>query len=183
MPTPSTLLASLALLFGVGAPAASAESGTAATTVPTWRLQPLPALSMSAPTSASLGSGSAGGTISASLGTVTVADSRAGQMSWTATVTATDFTTGAGGPAQTITRNNVAYWSGPVTAFSGGARSRTPGQPTAADRVPLSSPVTAFSSRKFPNATSTSWRPTLVVTIPAQATAGTYTGVITHSVA
>lgn len=45
--------------------------------------------------------------------------------------------------------------------------------------------VTAFTGSKGPGQSevSTSWEPTLVITVPAAATTGTYTGVITHSVA
>ncbi|MET8158373.1 hypothetical protein ABZT47_18515 [Sphaerisporangium sp. NPDC005289] len=109
-------------------------------------------------------------------------DSRTGSASWTATVSATDFTTGAGTASQTISKGNIAYWSGPTTASSG-AGTRTPGQPTAAQRVPLSSPVVAFKGTKSPLAATTSWQPTLVVTIPVSVQTGVYTGVITHAVA
>ncbi|GIH61028.1 hypothetical protein [Microbispora siamensis] len=139
-------------------------------------------LTITVPGSVNLGSGARGGTISASMGTVTVSDSRGGIPSWTATVSATNFTTGSGTPTQTITTANVFYWSGPVTASSG-VGTRNPGQPTAANRVALASPVTAFSGRKQATPMSTSWQPTLVITIPSNATAGVYTGTITHSVA
>ncbi|MEU8196569.1 hypothetical protein AB0C10_22575 [Microbispora amethystogenes] len=139
-------------------------------------------LTITVPGSANLGSGGQGGTISASMGTVTVTDQRNGIPPWTATVSATNFTTGSGTPVQTITTANVAYWSGPVTASSG-AGTRFPGQPTATDRVPLTSPVVAFSGRKQVPPMSTSWQPTLVITIPSGAAAGVYTGTVTHSVA
>jgi hypothetical protein len=141
-----------------------------------------PALTITVPDTASLGSAHPGGTISASMGTVTVADTRPAAQSWTATVSATNATTGGGTSAETITNAGIAYWSGPVTAFSGAA-TRTAGQPTAAQRVPLSTTVTAFTSRKSGGTTSTSWAPTLVITIPAQAVAGTYTTTVTHAVA
>ncbi|MBT2226562.1 hypothetical protein [Nonomuraea sp. NEAU-A123] len=55
---------------------------------------------------------------------------------------------------------------------------------TANDKVSLSAEVAVFAGRKgVLSAQSTSWRPTIVVTIPAAAGAGTYTGMITHSVA
>jgi hypothetical protein len=43
--------------------------------------------------------------------------------------------------------------------------------------------VAAFSGSKTIGITVTRWAPTLVVTIPASAVAGTYTAVISHSVA
>ncbi|MEU7455810.1 hypothetical protein [Streptosporangium roseum] len=86
-------------------------------------------------------------------------------------------------PAQTIAKANIAYWSGPSTASSGGG-SRTAGQNTAAQQASLPAPVVAFRGRKQAGApSSTSREPTLVVTIPPLDAAGLYTGVITHSVA
>ncbi|WP_169982046.1 hypothetical protein [Microbispora sp. H10836] len=172
---PVALPTSLSAVPGL-APAAQADTGTA--------LVPLRAdpLTITVPGSVNLGSVAQGGTLSASMGTVTVADSRAGIPPWTATVSATNFTTGSGTPTQTITTANVSYWSGPVTASSG-VGTRNPGQPTAASRVALTSPVTAFSGRKQATPMSTSWQPTLVITIPSNAAAGVYTGTITHSVA
>ncbi|WP_432870723.1 hypothetical protein [Microbispora rosea] len=139
-------------------------------------------LTITVPGSVNLGSGARGGTLSASMGTVTVADSRGGLPPWTATVSATNFTTGSGTPTQTVTTANVAYWSGPVTASSGPG-TRNPGQATAAGRVALTSPVVAFSGRKQAVPMSTSWQPTLVITVPSNTAAGVYTGTITHSVA
>ncbi|WP_214416998.1 hypothetical protein [Sphaerisporangium fuscum] len=139
-------------------------------------------LTITVPDTASLGTGTTGGTISASLGTVTVEDARNGSLSWTATVSATDFKTGLGSASQTIAKANIAYWSGPVTASSG-AGSRTPGQQTAAQRVSLSTPQTAFRGSKAPGIQITSWRPTIVVTIPSSIALGVYTGSIIHSVA
>jgi hypothetical protein len=139
-------------------------------------------LTITVPGTANLGSAGPGGTISASLGTVTVTDNRPGVAGWTATVSATNFTTGGGTPAQTIAGNSVAYWSGTATVSTGGGV-RTPGQATAAQRVPLSGTVTAFSASKTTGITLTSWAPTLVVTVPSSAVAGTYTGTITHAVA
>ena len=139
-------------------------------------------LTITVPGTASLGSVLPGGTISASMGTVTVADGRPGVAGWTATVSATNLTTGGGTAAETITKGNIAYWSGPATASVGGGI-RTPGQVTAAQRVPLSTTVTAFAASKAVGTSTTSWAPTLVVTIPTSAVAGTYTATISHSVA
>ncbi|MER6944235.1 hypothetical protein ABT294_09450 [Nonomuraea sp. NPDC000554] len=169
------LTASTVLLLALGAPTASASRIAASATV-AWRADPL---EITVPASASIGTGAKGASITASLGTVTVVDSRAGIPPWTATVSATDFTHGSA----TITKGNVSYWSGPVTAQSG-TGTRVPGQSTAAQKVALSTSATAFSGRKTAtSAQSTSWQPTIVVAIPASAVAGTYTGTIMHSVA
>ena len=72
-------------------------------------------LSITAPPSASLGSAAPGGTISANLGTVQVTDGRGFGASWTATVSATAFTTGGGTPAETIPAADATYG---ITALS-----------------------------------------------------------------
>lgn len=171
------LIVSIALAFGISAPVAPT-----ATSSETFMLRRAPSLSISTPISAALGSTRPGNTITAPLGTVTVDDTRLLLAGWTATVSATDFTTGAGSAALTIGKSMVSYWSGPVTA-SLGIAVRTPGQATAALAQNLSVPRTAFSKRSGVLGTSTSWNPTLVVTVPATAITGTYRGTVMHSVA
>jgi hypothetical protein len=142
-------------------------------------------IAISAPVSVNLGSRPTGsGTLSASFGTVTVDDTRgliiAG--SWTATVSTTDFKTGAGTANQTIVKANIAYASLLATATSGFGVF-TPGQPTVLLAQSLSVPRTAFTGSLVTLINSASWNPTIVVTVPAASVAGTYTGTITHSVA
>jgi hypothetical protein len=142
-------------------------------------------LAISVPGSASLGTASSG-SVSGVLGNVTVTTpvGVAGTGSWTATVVSTAFTTGGGSAAETIAAGNVAYLSGPVTTISGIVASAcTPGQLVTA--VPIASTTTAMSCTivSLLTATSVAWRPTVTVTIPSSAVAGTYTGTITHSVA
>jgi large repetitive protein len=140
-------------------------------------------LAITAPPSAALPSASPGGTSSAQLGTVTVTDQRGlATSSWTATVTATTFVTGAGAPAQTIPLTQITYWSGPVTSITGSG-TFTPGQANAAAAVNLTVPRTAFTLTSGSPANSATWNPTLSVSIPAAAVAGTYIATITHSVA
>lgn len=142
------------------------------------------AVSISAPTSANLGSAPIGTTsISAQLGTVTVTASGLVAPSFTATVSATVFVTGGGGPTETISKSSLLYWSGPATAAAGIAGNGTPGQPTAASAVDLTVSRVAFSGSGLALAISASWNPTLVINIPGTAVVGTYTGTITHSVA
>ncbi|MER7498922.1 hypothetical protein AB0L05_26920 [Nonomuraea pusilla] len=171
------LTASVMMLFPL-VPAAPAAPGVPAVVLAR-RADPL---TISVPDSVNLGAAQPGGVLTVTLSAMTVSDSRTGIPPWTATVAATDFTTG-GTPAQTIPSGSVFYWSGPATAASGGGL-RTPGQLTAASRVALSAQVTAFSGRKGSLAAqTTSWRPTLVVLVPSSATTGDYTGTLTHSVA
>lgn len=142
------------------------------------------ALSITVPATASLGSRAVGaGTLTADLGTVTVTNS-ALIGTWTATVLATDCTTGGGSANEAISRAALSYWSGPATATSGSVSVATPGQATALQAVSLSTSRTAFTALTIdPLSGSVSWQPTLSVTIPAASVAGTYTCVVTHSVA
>ncbi len=116
------------------------------------------------------------------MGTVTVTASGLVAPSFTATVSSSNFTTGTGTPAETVLRASISYWSGPATASSG-AQTAVPGQLTALQAQALSAPRTAFTSTGLVLSISTSWNPTIVVSIPAAAVAGSYTGTITHSVA
>jgi hypothetical protein len=141
-------------------------------------------LSISVPTASELSVGTPvnAGAVTAQLGPVTVTDARTGLLAgWTATVSATDFTTGSGSAAETIGRTNVSYWSGPATATSGAAVF-VPGQPTAEAANPLGVPRVAFSAVAG-SGTSATWVPTLVVTLPLTSVVGQYHGTITHSVA
>ncbi len=141
------------------------------------------AVSISAPTSAALGSAATGSaTLSAHLGTITVTATGLVAPSFVSTVSASNFTTGGQTANETIATSAISYWSGPATATSGLATA-TPGQLTAAQAVSLSAPRTAFSGTGLLLSISASWNPTLVVSIPATAVAGTYSGTITHSVA
>jgi hypothetical protein len=141
-------------------------------------------LSISAPASRDLGSGSTGGgTVSAQLGTVTVTDNRGALVgTWTASVSSTDFTTGGATANETIAKGQVTYWSGTATASSGVAVF-APGQASAANAQALSVSRTAFSATAIVGNNSASWNPTVTVNVPAAAVAGDYTGTITHSVA
>ena len=162
----------------LGAPAQAADTST------TFTLSAAGGLTVSAPGSASITGGATDvGTLSGSLGTTTVSDLRGALAgSWTATVSSTDFTTGTASANETIVKANVAYWSGAATASSGTAV-RVPGQVDALAKQSLSSSRTAFAATGTVGNNSTSWAPTLVVTVPAQAVVGTYSGTVTHSVA
>jgi hypothetical protein len=90
--TATVAIAAVAAVTLTAAPATAAP--TASTTV-TFEIAGA-GLDITAPATANLGSGTAGGTIVGSLGTVRVTDQRgAANASWTATVTATNFETGS----------------------------------------------------------------------------------------
>jgi hypothetical protein len=141
------------------------------------------ALAVTVPSSANLGSAPTGtASLTAHLGTITATNSGIVAPSVTAQVSCTAFKTGAGTANQTIPCTAISYWSGPATAQSG-LSSNTPGQLTAAQAVVLSTTRTAFSATGALLNISVSWNPTIIVTIPTSAVAGTYSGTITHSVA
>ena len=183
-----TLRAGLTALVGatmllVALPVA-AGAATTGTTTTTFTLNG-GALSITAPgTTVNLGSASVGaGTITAQLGTVSVNDAR-GLLngSWTSTVSASHFTTGGGTAAETIGATNVSYWSGAATATSG-VGTLLGSQLTSGLAVAINAAQTAFTGGSLVGNNSASWDPTMVITIPAAAVVGTYTGTVTHTVA
>lgn len=144
------------------------------------------AVAISAPASANFGSAPVGSTtVTGQLGTVTATATGTLLLlpKFTASVSTTVFTTGAGGTGETIGKESIFYWSGPATASTGLSGSGTPGQPTANDAVDLTVTRTAFKGSGALASMSVSWNPTIVVNIPPSAVAGTYTAIITHSVA
>ena len=140
-------------------------------------------LALTVPVTANLstGIGAGGGPLVATLGTVAVVDSGGiVPRAWTATVSATDFTTGGG--ASTIPKALVAYASGPAASVTAGATA-VPGQPDVSAPTPLQTPVVAFSGTGTTVESTVMWNPTLVITFPPNLVAGEYQGTITHSVA
>lgn len=160
-----------------------AESTTCSTTV-TFTVNAGEGLEISVPDGpVSLGSGQPGDQVSGQLQVVTVMDQRAAlNATWTASVYGTPLTTGGGTSAETVPQSALSYWSGPATATTG-AGTFVPGQPAAADAEVLDEVYTAFSKINGAGNNSASWNPTIVIDVPAQAVAGTYTGTISHSVA
>jgi len=111
--------------------------------------------------------------VSALLGNVEVTDNRAGTAGWTASVSATDFT----GP-QTIstTAFGLVVYTAPQATVTGTAT------------VTPSTESSLYPGGRVQDATNVNgsntatWDPTIAVTIPANALAGTYSTSITHSV-
>ncbi|CCH21769.1 hypothetical protein [Micromonospora lupini] len=174
-----TLTASAATVLALAAPAAAAPTDD---TIVTFTIGTAN-LDITAPPAINLGAGFVGGTLTGQIGPVTVNDARAAlAATWTATVTSTGFTTGGGGAAETIIPGLVEYWSGPATATTG-TGTFVPGQLTAAQAVALSIPRVAFSKTSGSGNNTATWNPTINVQIPPAAVTGTYTAVVTHSVA
>ncbi|RAO38162.1 hypothetical protein PSN13_01134 [Micromonospora saelicesensis] len=173
--------AATAMVGFLAAPAAAAPTDTTDTTFEVL----VGTLDIVAPATADLGDGAPGGVITGQLGVVTVTDSRgAADASWVASVTASVFQTGGGSPPETVLPEEIDYWSGPTTAFTGDG-TFTPGQATAANALPLSSvtPLTAFTHGGGSGGNTASWNPTLEVNVPLDSIAGVYSGTVTHSVA
>ena len=135
------------------------------------------ALTMTAPASTTLGSAAPGGTIRAGLGSVQVTDNRGFGASWTATVSATAFTTGGGTAAETIPAADAVY---DISALS-----QTTGPATFAS-VPATTltaaPQAVVTATNVGGNTFAAWTPVIVVSVPPTAVAGAYAATITHSV-
>jgi hypothetical protein len=173
MRRPFYVLAGVVGLLAAAAPPASAADTTVTFAITT------AGLTVSAPGSVNIGSVASGSaSISGQIGPVTVTDLRGTLAgSWTATVTGTDFTTGGGTPAETIPNINVSYSPGGLVSSTGiGLFAPGPGGVINVPRV-------AFTGTALVGNNTATWNPTLTVTIPAAAVAGTYTGTVTHSVA
>ena len=142
------------------------------------------AVAISAPPVVNLGAASVeSGKLTAQMGTVTVTGSGTVAPSFVATVSVSAFTTGAGGPNETIPPTSIRYWSGPATSAVGLRGGGTPGQRGAAQAVDMSVSRVAFSGAGNALVISASWNPTLIFDLPASTVPGIYSGTITHSVA
>jgi len=140
-------------------------------------------LDITVPATADLGIDTPSATLSGQLGSVTVMDGRASaDGSWQAAVSTTDFRTRGGVPSETVSANDVFYWSGPATATTGDG-TFTPGQVDAAAVDRLGDLSVAFTHVGGTGNNTATWNPTLVVNIPLFVQAGIYTGTVTHSVA
>jgi uncharacterized repeat protein (TIGR01451 family) len=134
-------------------------------------------LSMTAPISANLGMTAPDGSASASLGTVQVTDSRGFGADWTATVSATGFTTGNGTAAETIPASNAFYEVSGIGSTTGSATfSFVPETNLSSDPQPI------VSATNVGGDTSATWDPLIDVHVPVTAIAGQYTATIVHSV-
>lgn len=140
-------------------------------------------LSISEPTATatlSAGTLSVGSTVSGSLGTTVVNDQRGGILaaSWKVQVTGSAFSNGT----TTIPVDAaVMYIDTPITVS--GLAVATTLYSTALTGLPLSlSPQDFVTTLPVLGTTSATYDPKVQVTIPAGATAGTYTGTITQTV-
>ncbi len=171
-------VASAATAAGPAGPAAIAYSSTASGGDPSTTVNftvTNGALQMTAPASVNLGGAAPGGTISGLLGTVTVTDNRALlSASWTASASATSWTTGTGSPAETIPAGDVTYDPGTIASSGTITTSEAPITLSAAAQTIVSGTAGIGDN-------VASWDPTLTVTVPPAAVAGLYTGTLSES--
>lgn len=134
------------------------------------------ALTMSAPSSANLGSGAPGTTISGPLGTVNVTDNRALlSASWIVTASSASWTTGTGTGNETIPASAANYTPGQI---------QTTGTITATGQaitLSTSAQTVVTGSAGVGNNTA-SWDPTIAVAVPSTAVGGAYTSTLAQSV-
>ena len=141
------------------------------------------ALSVTAPISADLGTTAPGGSTSASLGTIQVTDNRGFGANWTATVSATGFTTGNGAAPQTIPASDAYYDITGLGSTTGSATfSTAPETNLSGDPQPVVSATNVGAATSATSATSATWDPLIDVHVPAAAVVGQYTATIVHSV-
>jgi len=119
-------------------------------------------------------SSSSAQTVTQQLGDVTVTDNRGGTTGWVVTANGVDFT----GP-QTISVSvpGSSSYNTPAATVTGTATV------TASNLSPIYPPGPVQTAANVSGINSATWDPTISVTIPANALAGTYSSTITHSVA
>jgi large repetitive protein len=132
-------------------------------------------LTVTAPDSADLGSGSPGTTVQAGLGTVQVTDGRGFGAGWTTDVSSSDFT--AAGSGVVIPVGDASYVITNLAAATG---------PATFGFVPSTglsgNPQGVVSASNVDGNTSVTWDPLIQVALPGGAIGGTYSGTIVHSV-
>ncbi|MCU1673157.1 MAG: hypothetical protein JWN77_1270 [Frankiales bacterium] len=174
--TLAVLAASTAGL-GVLAPAAGADTSGA-----TFTLTAANNVTISVPTSTvNLGSAAAtAGTLTGSLGTVTVTDARAKlAAAWTVTASSTEFLLAGGDNTkaeQVVAPTAIAYAPGTATQTGPGTGTFVASPLTS---MAVAAPVGAWTG--VAGSKTVSWSPSLTFALGANQIAGTYNGTITHS--
>lgn len=170
----SVVAVSAALIWSVALPATAADTAPApANTTATVSVLG-GSLAISAPASTSFDSVAPGATTTVLLSGVKVTDTRAGNTGWVAKVASSDF---IGGIANNKIPASAALYT-PLAAVPTGVATVVPGAPV------------ALSSTAQPAQTATvvvgnntaTWTANLLLTVPANALADTYTATLTHSV-
>lgn len=161
---------SAAIAGSVALPATAAP--TAADTAVTV-VVPSGDLTMSAPTTAGLGTVAPGSPASVTLTAVSVTDTRAGTLGWQAQVTMGDLVGGTN-PAHIILASAATYTPG-VAAVNGTA---LVGETTATG---LSTPTTVQEATGVSGNNDATWDASLSIQVPTDALADSYSATLTHS--
>ena len=118
-------------------------------------------------------SSSSAQTVTDQLGNVTVTDGRGGTTGWVVTANGTDFT----GPQNiSVSAPGSSSYSTPGATVTGTATVN------ASNLNPLYPPGPVQTATGVSGINTAVWNPTISVTVPANALAGTYSATITHSV-
>lgn len=112
-------------------------------------------------------------TVSNQLGNVTVTDGRGGTAGWTATANAVDFT---GPQSISVSAPGSSSYTTPPASVTGTANV------TPSDLSPLYPPGPVQTATGVSGINSATWNPTISLTIPGNALAGSYSSTVTHSV-
>lgn len=125
--------------------------------------------------------GLAGGSFSGSLGSTTVVDQRGGVLGWTSTIAQT--TAFSNGTTTLPVGSTKAWVSGAIVPTSGVATVSAGTYVSQATGLVLSGTGQPFvSATAVVGSNTTSFNPSIAVSLPSSATAGTYSGVITQTV-
>lgn len=119
------------------------------------------------------------GSVTGQLEPVTVVDNRGALIaSWTTTAAITNFTTGGATAPETIGAENVTYTASALLPVgTAGVAVGVPGLLVTGFDLGAKTVMTATAV----GSNSGTFTPTLVIDIPAEAVAGTYTATVTHS--
>lgn len=161
------------------APAALAANGP---TNATFTLTSSGSLVLTTPASADFGPNAiSSGTVSGSLGDVTVADGRTPDHgTWTTTVAMpTPFHIDGSGTNEVIPNSGVNYNPGTTACTNTGTGTGTFSPGTA---LAVGSGITAYSASELIGDTTCAWNPVITVTLPTGIVAGVYSGTILHSI-
>lgn len=142
-------------------------------------------LSITEPVTVTLTAGTvaslAGSSFTGSLGSTTVSDQRGGVVGWTTTIAQT---TAFGNGTTTLPASSTKAWvAAPIVPSSGTATVSAGTYLTQLTGLVLSGTGQAFvSATGVLGSNTTSFNPSIAITLPSNATAGTYSGVITQTV-
>jgi hypothetical protein len=164
--------------------APSATGGPAEAQSITFTLGP-GTLSIVEPGTASLTAGTvaslAGSSFTGSLGSTTVSDQRGGVLGWTTTIAQT--TAFSNGTTTLPVGSTKAWVAAPIVPTNGVATVSAGTYVSQLTGLVLSSSAQAFvSATAVVGVNTTSFNPSFAITIPSNATAGSYSGVITQTV-